>query len=643
MHSPYTTSIKQHQAGTAVDMHWAFEQSPDCIHILGCGGELMGMNINGQCALEIDDFSALYGRHWSQLWPGAVRAEVCAAIDAASAGLPAHFAACAPTAKGALRWWDVQVTPIRDGAGAVRSLLAVARDVSAAHLALQAQLQLAARLEATMDAAGFGAWEIDLASGRAACSTRLARCFGYSAPVQDWSASHMLAHVHPDERAGVAATLAATLPGAEVRFECRVVWRDTSVHWISVQGRHCTDAGGNAQIVGLVSDISERMDASAALHEAARKKDEFLAMLAHELRNPLAPICAAAQIITGQRAGLAQQTKAGAIIERQARHMTHLLDDLLDVARVTQGLVMLDMASVDLVEVVQHALEQSQPMVAQHGHRLSVTLASDPVLVSGDSKRLVQVVVNLLNNAARYTPAGGSLSLSLTIAAGCARIGVCDNGIGMEQSTLHAAFDLFSQATRSSDRANGGLGLGLALVKGLVERHGGSVTGHSNGPGCGSEFVVLLPLLQPSPKADSALAALRTDPRTDPLPSIAPARLRLLIVDDNVDAAETLAMYLGMLGHETHLAFSGQRGLEQAARLLPDVCLLDVGLPDLTGHELARRLAALPALQETMLIAITGYGSASDRAASAAAGFHHHLTKPVDTQALETLLAGIGA
>ena len=615
-------------------MHWAFEQSPDCIKIMGCAGDLMAMNVNGQCAMEIDDFATVRGKIWPQLWPDASQATVRAAIDTALAGDAAHFNAFCPTAKGMPRWWDVVVTPIRDGQGQVRSLLAVSRDVTAAHHAVQERLQLAARLEFTMDAAGFGEWDLDLATGKTRCSARHGQCFGYPGAIADWGPASMLAHVHPDDHARAAAAMAEAMLGGDLRLECRVIWPDASVHWISTQGSRCTSAGQQDHMIGLVSDITERMLTTEALHDASRKKDEFLAMLAHELRNPLAPISAAAQLISAGRAGPELVNKASAIIERQSRHMSHLLDDLLDVARVTQGLVTLDMALIDLVDVLADALEQARPMVTQYRHRLDVAIGPGPVHVSGDSERLVQVVANLLNNAAKYTPPGGSLSLHMEVSGGCARISVCDNGIGMAPSTLQQAFELFSQAARSSDRSNGGLGLGLALVKGLVERHGGSVLGRSDGPDCGSEFVVTLPLLaEEEPAPARSHAGVRTGP----------GGLRLLIVDDNVDAAETLAMYLDMLGHETHVAFSASEGLARAAVLMPDACLLDVGLPDMTGHELARRLRILPATRDAVLIAITGYGSALDRAESARAGFHHHMTKPVDTGALETLLARVGA
>ncbi len=634
MNSPLTTQIVPIHAAGTVDMHWAFEQSSDCIKIMGCAGDLLAMNVNGQCAMEIDDFSALRGQQWQQFWPDASKPTVHAAIDTAMSGATAHFNAYCPTAKGSPRWWDVVVSPIRDEQGAVASLLAVSRDVTGVHLAVQERLRLAARLEFTLEVAGFGEWDLDLVTGQTRSSARHGQCFGYPGAVPDWGAGKLLEHVHPDDHARIAVALADAKVGADLRFECRVIWPDATVHWINSQGSRFVSPGQNDRMIGLVSDITERMQTTEALHDASRKKDEFLAMLAHELRNPLAPISAAAQVLTQGRATPGMIEKAGAIIERQSRHMSHLLDDLLDVARVTQGLVTLDMARVDLAGVVADALEQARPMVSQHRHQLAVTLAPGPVLVAGDRARLVQVVVNLLNNAARYTPDNGALALSLTVTGDSAHIGIRDNGIGMAPATLQHAFELFSQAARSSDRANGGLGLGLALVKGLVERHGGSVAGRSAGLGCGSEFIVTLPLL-----------AVAREERVTPAatPGRAAACLRVLIVDDNHDAAETLAMVLDMLGHETHVGYSGAQALEQAARLAPHACLLDIGLPDMGGHELARRMAALPALAETVLIAVTGYGSAADRVESARAGFHHHLTKPVDTTALGALLASIAA
>ncbi|MDQ2821406.1 MAG: ATP-binding protein [Pseudomonadota bacterium] len=616
-----------------VDMHWAFEQSPDCVKIMDGNGAVLAMNVNGQCAMEIDDFSQMAGRTWTHMWPEDGQAAVLRALAAAREGSTGHFNAFCPTTKGTPKWWDVVVTPIRGDDGGVHSLLAVSRDITALHLATEQRLQLAARLEFTMEAAEFGEWHWDEPAGKIIGNLRHDQCFGYQEPVREWTQQMLLEHVHPDDQAMVASAMADAASSTSLRFECRVIWPDRTVHWIGVQGSHFATPGKSTEMIGLIADITERMQTTEALHTASRKKDEFLAMLAHELRNPLAPISAAAQVITGGRANPAALAKAGAIIARQSQHMSHLLDDLLDVARVTQGLVTLNMARVDLADVIMHAVEQVRPLVERCRHELAVTLAPGKTEVSGDSQRLMQVVVNLLNNAARYTPPNGKLAITMTADAACAHITVVDNGIGMAPATLRHAFELFSQAARSSDRANGGLGLGLALVKGLVERHGGSVAGASDGLNCGSQFTVTLPLL-----AQEGVSA------PAPGASVLPVRgqLRLLIVDDNRDAADTLAMYLDILGHTTHVAYSASDAIAQAAQLAPDACLLDVGLPDMSGHVLARRLGALPGCSNAVLIAITGYGSASDREESASAGFHHHLTKPVDLGALEALLATIG-
>jgi CheY-like chemotaxis protein/two-component sensor histidine kinase len=332
------------------------------------------------------------------------------------------------------------------------------------------------------------------------------------------------------------------------------------------------------------------------------------------------------------RADARMTQKAGAVIDRQARHMNHLLDDLLDTARVTQGLVALDMQRIDLKQVVSEALEQARPIVEQLRHQLNVQIDPAAACVLGDAKRLVQVLVNLLNNAAKYTPPGGALSLRLDCADGHAHIDVSDNGIGMDEATVASAFTLFSQAARSSDRSAGGLGLGLALVKTLVQHHGGKVRASSGGKGCGSRFVVSLPLVESGADQLHAMPAA-------PSP---PAALKLLIVDDNRDAAEMLGMVLAEGGHQIDVAFTGREAMACAERLRPDVFLLDVGLPDMSGYELARALRATPAGRDATIIAITGYGSPADRAASSDAGFDQHLTKPVDGAVLARLLARVG-
>ncbi|MDB5919759.1 MAG: hypothetical protein JWR40_3993 [Massilia sp.] len=623
----------------AINMDWAFEQSPDCIKIMGGDGSLQAMNRNGQCAMEIDDFSAVHGDLWPAMWPESARPKLEAAMESARRGESGHFDAFCPTAKGTPKWWDVLVTPIMGSDGKVANLLAVSRDITEVHRAVEQQLELAARLKFTLDMAQFGEWDLDLDTLAVTRTLRHDQCFGYTEAVPEWSVDIMLEHIHPADRLRVHAAMRAAFDGSQpVRFEARVVWPDASIHWIGAHGSLYRSVGRAGRLIGFVSDITERMRTTEALEDASRNKDEFLAMLAHELRNPLAPISAAAQILSTGRADAALTLKAGAIIDRQARHMNRLLDDLLDTSRVTHGLVALNMTRLDLKRVVAEAIEQARPMIEDCGHRFTVQLDPAPAFVMGDDKRLVQVVANLLNNAAKYTPRGGKLALGVACDGTNARITVSDDGIGMAPDTLGKAFELFSQAARSSDRATGGLGLGLALVKSLVERHHGAVSGQSGGKGRGSEFVITLPLL-----ATQAQAQVAASHAEGPDGASVDGALCLLIVDDNRDAAETLGMYLGAMGHDIHVAFGGADALARVAAIRPDACLLDVGLPDMNGYELARRLRALPETRDAAMIAITGYGSKSDREHSAAAGIAHHLTKPVDTEQLNRLLAEIAA
>ena len=490
--------------------------------------------------------------------------------------------------------------------------------------------------------AQFGEWDLDLDTLAITRTLRHDQCFGYTEAVPEWTVDIMLDHIHPADRARVRAAMLAAFDGSQpLRFEARVVWPDGSIHWIGAYGSlygnvsNLGSAGRAGRLIGFVSDVTERRRTTEALEDASRNKDEFLAMLAHELRNPLAPISAAAQILSMGRADAALTLKAGAIIDRQARHMNRLLDDLLDTSRVTHGLVALNMTRLELKRVVAEAIEQARPMIEECRHRFTVQQDPAPAFVMGDDKRLVQVFANLLNNAAKYTPRGGNLALSVVCEDAVARITVSDDGIGMAPETLGKAFELFSQAARSSDRATGGLGLGLALVKSLVERHHGAVVAHSAGKGRGSEFVITLPLLATEAQGAANITAER------PAGGSPHGALRLLIVDDNRDAAETLGMYLGAMGHDIHVAFGGLDALARVAAIRPDACLLDVGLPDMNGYELARRLRALPETRDAAMIAITGYGSKSDREHSAAAGIGHHLTKPVDTEMLNRLLADI--
>jgi CheY-like chemotaxis protein len=377
--------------------------------------------------------------------------------------------------------------------------------------------------------------------------------------------------------------------------------------------------------------------AEDALRLADRRKDEFLAMLAHELRNPLAPISAAAQLLNMGPPDTLRVERTSAIIARQVAHMTGLIDDLLDVSRVTRGLVVLAREEVDLRRVIADAVEQVRPLIEARRHELVLHLSTEAAIVEGDPKRLVQVVANLLNNAAKYTPEDGRLSVWMGITPEQVLVSVSDNGIGIAAELLPTVFDLFSQAERTPDRSQGGLGLGLALVKSLVELHGGMVTATSDGRNLGSEFTVRLPRLRGAtvPAGGSTSCA-------PPAPGAARS-LSLMLVDDNVDAAMTLGLLLESGGHHVTVMHDPGDALEQAGQKHYDAFLLDIGLPGMNGYELARRLRALPGSADATLVAITGYGQQADQASAAYAGFDSYFVKPVDPAGLFALLDRVAA
>jgi signal transduction histidine kinase/ActR/RegA family two-component response regulator len=402
------------------------------------------------------------------------------------------------------------------------------------------------------------------------------------------------------------------------------------------------EIGGLARALDEMAATLQKKETARSLAErelraADQRKDEFLAMLAHELRNPLAPISTGAQLLKLLHSDNAQITQTCAIIARQVEHMTSLVDDLLDVSRVTRGLVSLTTQPIDLKKVVDDAAEQIRPLILARRHRVLVDTPQDPAIVKGDHKRLVQVVANLLGNATKYTPEGGHIELRLAQDGDEFAITVSDDGIGMDGGLVERVFDLFTQAERTPDRSQGGLGLGLALARSLVELHGGSVRAYSAGPGQGSTFTVRLP------RYHEQVAVAGPD-----LPSVErrgkPAGpLRVLLVDDNADAALTLKLFLEAAGHQVAVAHRAADGLELAREFRPEVCLLDIGLPDFDGNQLARRLRMMPHSAAATLVAMTGYGRQQDREASDAAGFDHYLVKPVNTVTLTQILAASSA
>ena len=394
--------------------------------------------------------------------------------------------------------------------------------------------------------------------------------------------------------------------------------------------------------VVTATDITERVRAEQALQEANRRKDEFLAMLAHELRNPLAPIRSAIELMSRPRAGKEVVLRTSAIIARQVRHMTDLVDDLLDMSRVSRGAITLHKQFIDTQSVLHDAIEQINPLLRGRKHRLELRSPEEPVLFEGDRKRVVQVLCNLLNNAVKYTPEGGHICVSTAQVAQELEIRIKDNGQGMDADTLARAFDLFAQARHTSDRDNGGLGIGLALVKKLVELHGGQVLARSDGPGRGSEFVVRLPLRKvpklPSPHTSPASPTIEAVDGACALQAM-PRRLKVLVVDDHQDGAQMLSMLIEADGHACQVRHDPADALALASCEPPDACVLDIGLPGMDGVELARRLRGQPATADALLIALSGYAQDRDRDTALAAGFDHYLVKPVEPEQLLGLLA----
>ncbi|MEO7009094.1 MAG: ATP-binding protein, partial [Caldimonas sp.] len=374
--------------------------------------------------------------------------------------------------------------------------------------------------------------------------------------------------------------------------------------------------------VQVTRDLSERRRVRE-LESESRRINEFIAMLSHELRNPLGPIRNAVGVL-GRVDVRPEVTWAAQVIERQVAHLSHLVDDLLDVGRITSGKIRLRREPLELNPLVQAAVESARVVLDERGHALEVKLAAQALPIHGDATRLTQALLNLLTNAAKYTPDGGAVRVETAAHDGLAIVRVIDNGIGMSPALRATAFDLFVQGERTLDRSEGGLGIGLALVKSIVALHGGAVDVTSAGPGRGSEFVITLPLAESRP--DTAVIA--------PATAAAHRAHRILVVDDNRDAAASLALLLQLNGHEVQVAHDGEEALRFARAGAPDAVVLDVGLPTINGYEVARRMRAMPALRAIRLIALTGYGRDSDRHSAAEAGFDAYFVKPVDFDTL---------
>jgi two-component system CheB/CheR fusion protein len=522
-------------------------------------------------------------------------------------------------------WANLTVSARHDANGAFAHFISIVEDIGARKASEQA-------LQAALQASQTGIFHWDIQRDSLEWDDDLDRLFGLEPGESVRELPAFVARVHPEDRAGVLERCErCRTEGADFDMEFRVVWPDGTQRWLYDRGRTFRDAAGRpSYMTGACVDITERKRIEQALHEAGRQKDEFLAMLAHELRNPLAPLRSGIELVRRATAPDVRERALDAM-SRQLSHMVRLVDDLLDVSRISRGMVELRREPLDLRTAVEHALDAVRPSVQAKRQKLRVMPCDEALPLDGDATRLVQVAGNILVNASKYTPEGGRIDVSLRRDGNEAVFVVRDDGKGIPPAMLDSVFDLFVQVERTVDRAHGGLGIGLALVRRLISLHGGSVRADSEGAGLGSTFTVRLPLQAP---------AIDAQPLASSQPAVPFRPRRIMVVDDNHDGADNMSELLRLLGHETKFWLDGASALSDVLEFRPEVVLLDIGMPVMSGYEVARRLRSRPDGQSMMLVALTGWGSESDRREAMDAGFDAHLTKPVDIAERGALLAG---
>jgi signal transduction histidine kinase/DNA-binding response OmpR family regulator len=536
--------------------------------------------------------------------------------------------------------------------GVVRSALRDRRHQYQARDALllrqaQAELLIAQdeKLRFALTAGGLGSWDVCLDTLGMDCSDICKSIFGRSL-LEPFTYQQFCDCIHPLDRERVMEAIDRCVHrGADYDIEYRVLWPNGELHWVLVRGRTTYDAGGRPRrMAGVSLDVTDRKRLHEALRQseselarqadellrAARRKDEFLATLAHELRNPLAPIRTGMDLLARSAHGDSARHTLG-IMQRQIGHMVRLIDDLLDVSRITSGKLQLKRERVAISAIIEEAVEASRPLIERKSHTLRVLVQDGALALDADLTRIAQVIGNLLNNASNYTESGGLIELTVKRDADFALIEVRDNGIGIPADRIDDVFEMFSQVNRTLERSRGGLGIGLALVRSLVEMHGGSSSASSPGLGQGSTFTIRLPLARDS-------AASVPAPSLEQ-PSATDISKRILVVDDNEDAAEMLAMVLKQAGYRTQTAYDSRSALAAVAAWSPHVVILDIGLPDISGYDVARELRHDDRCAGLSLIALTGWGTRDDKQRAMDAGFDVHLTKPIDTHALHGALA----
>jgi PAS domain S-box-containing protein len=635
-----TRAIRDAALQQSHDLHRSLmDSSADCVKVLDLDGRLLHMNAPGLCQMEIDDFELLRGKPWAALWPEEGRATVLRAIERARAGTASSFEAWAATAKGTRKYWSVSVSSVRSGEKReVIRLISISRDITERKRGEAALRESEERFRTLADNMSQFAWMAD-ETGSMSWFNR--RWFEYTGATPDqmrhrgWESA-----IHPDHVERVVAKLRS-------HFDSGEPWEDTfplrsaggDYRWFLSRAVPIHDEPGKRIVrwFGTNTDVTAQRDAEEALREADRRKDAFIAVLAHELRNPLAPVRAALEIQRriGPRDARLERTQA--LIERQVSHMARLIDDLLDVSRIMHSRLVLKMETCDLASIALHTAEDYRPTLENAGLALAVSVGQGPMWTYGDPVRLAQAIGNLLQNAGRFTGAGGRVEVRARadLGVGLAVVEVTDTGIGVDPRLMPRLFDRFAQAEQGLAREKGGLGLGLALTRGLVELHGGRVEVQSEGFGRGSTFRLQIPLCPPgsdgvAPAVESA--ARRTSTALD-----------ILLVEDNRDTAESLGELLRLNGHRVELAFDGEAAIRAAVQRRPDVVISDIGLPgEPDGYGVARALRANPALDGILMVALSGYADEDARRSTREAGFDMHLAKPTDLATLEQVLGRAG-
>ena len=566
------------------------------------------------------------------------RPAIAAALAEVAAGRRAEFSADLRGLRpdGTAVWRHVSIAPLRGDDGRPESLIAIVKDIHERRAAEERARLSEERARLALDIARLGTWSWMAGARRVDADERTREVAGFP-PTGPLTTGMVQARVHPDDWPRLQAAVQRALDAETVYAEeFRFVHEDGSVHWVVSRGqavRPREGAGRAPVMLGSMLDITARHLAEDALKRADRQKDDFLALLSHELRNPLAPIRTAVHLLKLRLAPDADHQRLLGIIERQVQHLVRLVDDLLDVSRVLRGRIELRPEPLDVADVIATAVETTRPAIDARRQRLRIELPDSPMCVHGDQVRLSQVVANLLHNASKFTDRGGELALRVAREDGQVVLRVRDAGAGIAPDVLPTIFEPFVQADRSLERSQGGLGIGLTLVRKIIELHGGTVDAASEGLGRGSTFTARLPMLTHAAQPRGGEAAPPTPLRTG---------LRVLVVDDNVDAAGSLAELLRDRGQIVTVAHNGQEALALALQEQPDIVLLDIGLPGMNGYEVASALRRQSSGQP-VLVAITGYGQDGDARRAAAAGFDRHLVKPVDASQLERVLASLVA